>query len=61
MTKASFVSPRHFADLVGRCTETVRIWVRRGHLKVSRTPGGGILIHRSEVDRILAGEPPEGT
>lgn len=35
--------------------ETVRVWVRVGKLKASRTPGGLVLVfHRTDVEALLS-------
>jgi excisionase family DNA binding protein len=40
---------------VGR--QAVNKWVKKGQLKAVRTPGGHIRIRRSDIDRVVSGEP----
>lgn len=59
MTATEYVTPAEAAGLLNVSPTAVTRWVREGYIKSWRSPGvkGRIRIPRSEIDRLLAGQP----
>jgi putative resolvase len=52
-------SPREFAQLVGRTTQTLRRWEREGHLRAHRTPTNRRYYTHEQYQELM-GVPPSG-
>jgi putative resolvase len=57
-TDELFVDSSEVARRMGVDRDTVGRWIRLGQVRAIRTPGGRWRIPRSELDRLLRGDPP---
>jgi putative resolvase len=52
------LNPSQAAERLKVSQTTVRRWIRSGHLRAVRLPGGRYRIDDQVIEAILAGEPP---
>jgi excisionase family DNA binding protein len=55
-TREPLLNASEVADEVGVDAETVRRWVRQGHLAAVHLPTGRLRFHRTDVDALLSAE-----
>ncbi len=51
---------RAAAERLGVAYSTLKRWVHTGHVRTTRTEGGHHRISDTEIDRLLAKQPPDG-